>query len=111
MYRPLNWLVVVLSVSVLCANLWLVKPDPALDLIAAGPSPHAIPAGGRSVVHSPFAYIHEDGSEQYLPAIPAGDWQSLDAGEIVYSWSAEDQDLVSAAVVDALNRTAGNTRQ
>ncbi len=114
MYRPLNWFVVLFAILVLGANLLLVKPHPdaLTPAAAAEPAPAAAPVvraapPGRAAPVSPFAYIHEDGREEYLPAgasfesehaaggFPSG--QPFDSRAAVYSWSSSDPDAPISA--------------
>lgn len=114
----LNWFVVVFSVCVLAANLLLVRPhedsfapDPEAAPVVHRPQPARAPAA------SPFAYIHEDGSEEYLPSgLSAEDThagngfrrvQSPDPRAAVYSWSsAEEGPPVSlAAIAEAIRNS------
>jgi hypothetical protein len=109
MSRSLNGFVVLLSVSVLGANLWLVKPHPEARVPVATAEPVAapVPVPVRQSVPSPFAYIHEDGSEEYLPAgisfeeVHAGsgflDGEPLESRNAVYSWSSAGAELISAS--------------
>ncbi len=70
MRRPLDWIVVSISIMVLFANRMLA-PKP-LDLDAPVPEIRAevsgTPAANPAVqTDNPFAYIREDGSLQFLP--------------------------------------------
>ena len=117
MSRWVNGFVVLLSVSVLGANLWLVKPHPDAWVPAVEVPSEVVPAAGvpstviesvtgpaaphsRQTAPSPFAYIHEDGSEEYLPSGVAfeevhasagflGD-EPLQSRNAVYSWSSAE---------------------
>jgi hypothetical protein len=63
MRRPLNWVVVSISLLVLFANRMYAKPD--LDPASTGASLLAPSAP----MPSPFAYVREDGSQQFLPLV------------------------------------------
>lgn len=62
MRRPLNWVVVSISLLVLFANRLYVKPEVAPASTAA-----SLLAPAATVMPSPFAYVREDGSQQFLP--------------------------------------------
>jgi hypothetical protein len=104
MNRPLNWIVVLLAVSVLSANLLLVEPHPATMAPTAGAEPvrRSIPGPVSATIPSPFAYIHEDGSEEYLPSGVAFEddhahgfmgGPAFDSRAAVYSWSSAEEGL------------------
>lgn len=112
MSRWLNGFVVMLSLSVLGANLWLVEPQTGVVVARAMARPEVQPGSlplqqatpaplhiGKQAP-SPFAYIHEDGREEYLPSgvsfedehadsgFPGG--QAYDSRQAVYHWSSAD---------------------
>ena len=67
MRRPLDWIVVSISITVLFANRMLA-PEP-MELQAPGPQFQESAAEGPAIAQAdnPFAYIREDGSLQFLP--------------------------------------------
>jgi hypothetical protein len=66
MRRPLNWIVVSLSLLALFANrVFLESAVPQSRLAAiSGSSP-----APEAAIPSPFAYVNEDGSQVYLPVV------------------------------------------
>lgn len=108
MRRPLDWIVVSISLMVLAANRMLVTPDPAP--MAQAPALRAEAIGTEptaQVPASPFAYVRSDGSLLYVPAQGAGAWleppsqsgleddhagsgfhEALNLETAVYSWSS-----------------------
>ena len=68
MRRPLDWVVVSISLMVLFANRMYAKPDVAPEPALASllETPAATPG------QSPFAYVREDGSQQFLPLVNGG---------------------------------------
>lgn len=67
MRRPLDWIVVSISILVLYANR-LLAPQP-IELQALGPKFQAsvVASPATAQADNPFAYIREDGSLQFLP--------------------------------------------
>ena len=63
MANPWDWVVVSISLTVLFANRMYAQPEmapaslPATTLASPAPTP----------VQSPFAYVREDGSQEFLP--------------------------------------------
>lgn len=107
MRRPLNWIVVSISLMVLFANrMWAQRPgdEPATQARQAVPGA-AIPT---AIADNPFAYVREDGTQEYLPvpAVPAvlaaprssfedvhaqdgfDRWVQGDPKAAVYTWSS-----------------------
>ena len=64
MRRPLNWVVVSISLLVLFANRMYAKPE--VDPTSTRASLLAPPA---APMPTPFAYVREDGSQQFLPEV------------------------------------------
>ena len=72
MRRPLDWLVVSISLMVLAANHMLAGNRDA-QAIARAPALRAEAVNARTdVPRSPFAYVQGDGSLLYVPATGAG---------------------------------------
>lgn len=71
MRRPLDWIVVSISLMVLAANRMLVADDPAPMARAPALRAESISLT-ETVPGSPFAYIRSDGSLLYVPAKGAG---------------------------------------
>jgi hypothetical protein len=67
MRRPLDWIVVSISLMVLLANRMLA-PKP-IELLAPAQEFRAAVAGSPAMAQTdnPFAYIREDGSLQFVP--------------------------------------------
>jgi hypothetical protein len=67
--KPLDWLVVSISFMVLVANRMYAQPDvvPALAPVPTLASPSV-----RIATDSPFAYVREDGSQEFLPVVNGG---------------------------------------
>lgn len=85
MRRPLDWVVVSISLMVLFANRLLTDSDP-VPVAAVPDFEAAVPP------ESPFAYIREDGSQIFLPAAgsrlaaPAR-LQPASTTHAVYTWT------------------------
>ncbi len=107
MRRPLNWIVVSISLMVLFANrMWAQRPADELASQAREIVPAATPLA--AIPDSPFAYVREDGTQEYLPvpAVPAvlaaprsgfedvhaqdgfDRWLEGDPKAAVYTWSS-----------------------
>jgi hypothetical protein len=107
MRRPLNWIVVSISLMVLFANrMWAQRPADELASRARQIIPAAVSQGAWA--DSPFAYVREDGTQEYLPApdVPAvlaaprsrfedvhardglDRWVAGDPKAAVYTWSS-----------------------
>lgn len=99
MRRPLNWIVVSISLMVLFANrLW--APRPVEQFV--GKAPEIVPVASIAAPASPFAYVREDGTQEYLPLPPPSfeqlhaedgfdrwvDTQDTDPKAAVYTWSS-----------------------
>lgn len=88
MRRPLDWIVVVISLMVLFANRMVTDSDP--NSVASVPDFEAL-AERAGQPASPFAYIREDGTEVFLPDI--GPRSAVDSRtpastiSAVYTWS------------------------
>jgi hypothetical protein len=67
MRRPLDWVVVSISLTVLYVNRMVAPPDmaPAVQPAQAALAT-PLPA---SLSDSPFAYVLEDGTQEFLPAL------------------------------------------
>jgi hypothetical protein len=97
MRRPLNWIVVSLSLLALFANRAFLEsgvPQPRLA---------AIPVSSPSLeaaAPSPFAYVNEDGSQVYLPVVrPSGPVQypeDLHAASGFDQWAKVEQPRTGA---------------
>lgn len=109
MRRPLDWLVVTISLMVLFANrMWAQRP---VEELAAQPRervPVLAAPIASSAGPSPFAYVREDGTQEFLPTPPvpavlvsprssfedvhAQDgldrWATSDPRAAVYTWSS-----------------------
>ena len=66
MRRPLDWIVVSISLMVLFANRMLTDSDP-IPVASVPDFPALAEAAGQPA--SPFAYIREDGTEDFLPDV------------------------------------------
>ena len=66
MRRPLDWIVVSMSLLVLAGNRMLV-PERAVAVVPAPPARGELIALTEPVPSSPFAYVREDGSQVYVP--------------------------------------------
>jgi hypothetical protein len=94
MRRPLDWIVVSISITVLFANRMLA-PQP-MELQAPGPRFQESAAEGPAIAQAdnPFAYIREDGSLQFLPvAAPrvagkAAKSRQATPSTALYTWSS-----------------------
>lgn len=106
MRRPLDWIVVSISLLVLAANRLLVSNDPVP--MARAPALRAEPIkAAETIPDSPFAYVRGDGSLVYVPAKGAGAYleppsqagleddhagagfhEPLNLETAVYSWSS-----------------------
>ena len=109
MRRPLNWLVVSISLMVFFANrMWgegpmeqaATQPRESIPVLAAPIAASATP--------SPFAYVREDGTQEFVPTPPApavltsprssfedvhaqdglDRWTTSDPKAAVYTWSS-----------------------
>jgi hypothetical protein len=72
MRRPINWIVVSLSLLLLLVRHTLLEPAPGVSLAHASVMPEA----------SPFAYVREDGSLLHLPmqaSASSSEWLFEDA--------------------------------
>jgi hypothetical protein len=92
MRRPLDWIVVAISLTVLFANRMLTASAP--EMLVRSPEIQAIVTDAAAAEPaSPFAYIREDGSEIFLPvagprvAGPASPERSPTANAL-YTWSS-----------------------
>lgn len=90
MRRPLDWIVVSISLMVLFANLMVTDSDRVA--VASVPDLPVLTANANAnAPESPFAYIREDGSQVYLPAVgprlagPARPQASTT--NAIYTWS------------------------
>ncbi len=72
MRRPLNWLVVSISLMVLFANrIWAERPAEALAAQQRERIPVLAAPIAASAAPSPFAYVREDGTQEFVPTPPA----------------------------------------
>jgi hypothetical protein len=99
MRRPLDWLVVSISLMVLFANrMWAQRPVEELaskqrESIPVPAAPIAASAGP-----SPFAYVREDGTQEFLPTppvpavlvIPRSTFEDVHAQEGLDRWATSD---------------------
>lgn len=92
MRRPLDWIVVSISVMTIFANrMWAQKPD---EPPASPPRVATTGNGAGNPADTLFAYIREDGSLQFLPAAPAiearqpADTRSVSLSTALYTWSS-----------------------
>ena len=88
MRRPLDWIVVSISLMVLFADRILTDSDP-IPLASVPDFPALAEEPGQPA--SPFAYIREDGTEVFLPA--TGSRAAVESRKpastisAVYTWS------------------------
>lgn len=70
MFRPLAWIVLSLVMLAFWAGRMLADsdPQPAPVVPAVVTSPVLAPDGESAPLPSPFAYVREDGSQEFVPA-------------------------------------------
>ena len=89
MRRPLDWIVVSISLMVLFANRMLTSSDP---IPMASVPDFTVSVEDMGQPESPFAYIREDGSQVFLPAAgsrlagPARP-ELVSTTNAIYTWS------------------------
>jgi hypothetical protein len=90
MRRPLNWIVVSISLMVLFANrMWAPRPVEYVPVATTASTASA------TAPASPFAYVREDGTQEYLP-VPEHSFEAIHAEQgfdaelkgAVYTWSS-----------------------
>jgi hypothetical protein len=71
MRRPLNWLVVSISLMVLFANqIWAERPVEQVVTQQRDSIPVLAAPIAASAAPSPFAYVREDGTQEFVPTPP-----------------------------------------
>ena len=91
----LDWIVVSIAVLMLLVNRWLAPADISGAAASERQAARATRSDQMAMQETnPFAYIHEDGSEVYLPmkrpAQSAARAATSSATTAVFTWSAQD---------------------